>query len=70
MDMDEISFQKYKVNLSILDKKRYNIEKLTRFEKILLIMKEKSRKELFRLAKGDKKLENMVKKYSKTKYGY
>ena len=70
IDMDEISFQKYKVNLSILDKKRYNIEKLTRFEKILLIMKEKSRKELFRLAKGDKKLENMVKKYSKTKYGY
>ena len=70
--MDEIGFQKYKVNLSILDKKGYNIEKLTRFERILLMMQERNREKLFVLAKGDKELEDMAKNIVKlnmdTKY--
>ena len=65
VDEDEISFQKYKVNLSFLEKKRYNIDELTRFEKLLLIMKEDRKKELYELAKGDKELEKMVKKVEK-----
>ena len=62
VDEDEVSFQKFKINLSFLQKKSYNITELTRFEKILLIMREDNKKRLKDLAKGDKELEIMVKK--------
>ena len=62
IDSSEENFIKYKINLSKLRKIDYNISKLTRFEKILLILMEKSKDKLKSLAKGDKELETMVKK--------
>ncbi|MBR2840851.1 MAG: hypothetical protein IKF01_03160 [Bacilli bacterium] len=40
----------------------YNVSKLSRFERILLIMMENKKSKLKSLAKGDKELETMVKK--------
>ncbi|MBR2840332.1 MAG: hypothetical protein IKF01_00510 [Bacilli bacterium] len=62
IDSSEENFIKYKINLSKLRKIDYNVSKLSRFERILLIMMESKKSKLKSLAKGDKELEFMVKK--------
>ena len=62
IDSSEENFIKYKINLSKLRKIDYNVSKLSRFERILLIMMENKKRKLKSLAKGDKELETMVKK--------
>lgn len=41
---EERYFRKYKVNLSFFSEKGSNIEKLSKFEKVLLIMRERNKK--------------------------
>ena len=62
LDEEERYFRKYKVNLSFFSEKGYNIEKLSKFERVLLIMREKNKDKLKKLAGKDKELKNMVKK--------
>ncbi len=67
IDESESNFIKYRINLPKLQKMDYNedVTKLSRLERILLIMTETKKKELWKLAKGDKELETMVKKIEK-----
>ena len=65
IDNSERNFKKYRINLSKVRKLGYNVDKLSRFKKILLIMTEKKKSKLRELAKGDKELEYMVKKLEK-----
>ena len=61
IDESEKNFQKIKVNLSKIRKLRYNdVSKLSKLEKILLIMTENKKITLHEIAKGDKELEVMV----------
>ena len=65
IDDSEKNFKKYRINLSKVRKLRYNVNELSRFKRILLIMTEKKKSKLREIAKGDKELEYMVKKLEK-----
>jgi len=65
IDEAEKNFIKYNINLPKIKKLRYNIDNISRLEKILLIMTENKKEILHEISKGDKELENMVKKIEK-----
>ena len=65
IDKAEEYFIKYYINLPKVRKLRYNINELSRLEKILLIITEKKKDILREISKGDKELELMVKKIEK-----
>ena len=61
IDPSEANFKKYLINVSKITKMGYNINKLSRFEKILLMLSETKKESLRKIAKGDKELEDMEK---------
>ena len=63
--VEEENYKKYRINLSKVRQKSYNKSEITRFERILLVMQEKSKEKLKSLAKGDKEIEKMEEKIEK-----
>ena len=61
IDPSESNFKKYLINVSKITKMGYNVNKLSRFEKILLMLSETKKESLRKIAKGDKELEDMEK---------
>lgn len=52
----------YHINMAKVREKGYNIDNLSKFEKIIMIMQEKSKKKLLEIAKGEEDLKMMVRK--------
>ena len=57
--VDKSFIKKYHVNLEVIYKKYYNKEKLTRMEKIFLMLKLVNKKELYNLSRGDELMERI-----------
>ena len=62
LKVDEENYKKYRINMAKSFEKYYNKEKLTRFEKILLMLRLDKKIELKALSEGDEELMAMEKK--------
>ena len=59
LEVGDDNFIKIELNLDFVNNKRYNIEKLSRFEKALLLLVIEDEKEIIKLKKGDSVLEKV-----------